>query len=284
MFVDTHIHFTHHLFDGEVPCVNSPGNDNPIIRFTRDDLVNYLKNNNFAFCIEPSIEADSYKKILEFSKNSGGFVFSAVGVHPTRTYQADWKERETLSAACDEEYVVAVGELGLDYHLGRLSQHRMIQKRWFLWQINLADEKKLPLILHIRMAHKDAIRILRKNKNKLHGGVCHCFCEGPDTAKIYTEELGLMLGVGGALLNEYGNELADTVKVTPLEYIVLETDGPYVRPEKPQELSGKQWKKARNTSLIIPAVAARIAEIKGISVEEVEQVTTANAKKLFGIV
>lgn len=283
MFVDTHIHLTHHLYDGEVPCVNYLDSDEPVVRFSRDELVNYMKNNDFAFCVEPGIEAESNEKILEFSKRYKGFVFTAVGVHPTRTSKAKWNEREKIAELTKSENVIAIGELGLDYHQERLKQHRMIQKKWFVWQLKLADKLKLPLILHIRMANKDAIRILRKNKKLIHGGVCHCFSDGPDIARIYTEEFGFMLGIGGTLLNDFGYKLEETVKEIPLEYLVLETDGPYVRPKQPENISGKKWKKARNTSLIILGVAKQIAEIKCIDVKEVERVTTENAKRLFNV-
>lgn len=92
-----------------------------------------------------------------------------------------------------------------------------------------------------------------------------------------------MLGIGGSLLQSNCYELEDTVKQIPLEFLVLETDGPYVKPMKPEGISGKQWGKSRNTSLIIPDVAKRIAELKGIDVQEVEKVTTENVKRLFNI-
>ena len=100
---------------------------------------------------------------------------------------------------------------------------------------------------------------------------------------MYTEEFGFMLGIGGLLLQSDCQELEETVKQIPLKFLVLETDGPYVKPMKPEGISGKQWGKSRNTSLIIPDVAKRIAEIKGIDVQEVEKVTTENVKRLFNI-
>ena len=179
--------------------------------------------------------------------------------------------------------MIAIGETGLDYHYERREQHRLKQKIWFRWQIRLADELGLPLILHIRMADEDAIRILRRNKKKLHGGVCHCFCGGADVAHIYTEELGLCLGIGGTLLMkpEYSDPLQKAVAAVPIKYLLLETDGPYVKPGRPEGITGKKWTKARNTSLILPAVASRIAEIKEIAVEDVFRITSENTRRLF---
>lgn len=143
----------------------------------------------------------------------------------------------------------------------------------------------LPLVLHIRAADKAAIRILRRKKKKLHGGVCHCFGGNAKTAKIYTKKFGLCLGIGGTLLMrpEISAPLQEAVKATPMEFLLLETDGPYVKPKRSEGISKKKWDRARITSLILPAVAAKIAELKGISVEEVFRITEENTKRVFGI-
>lgn len=283
MFVDSHIHLTHHLFDGEVPCIDSSKSDDRMIDKDRDALMNAAKDAGVEFCIEPGIELESNDKILQYAKKYPDFLYAAVGVHPTRAPQTKWKKRKELEELSNNPHVVAIGELGLDYHYERMKQHRIRQKMWFIWQLLLADRRQFPLILHIRLADKDAIKILRRYKKRIHGGVCHCFKGGIETAKIYTEEFGLMLGIGGSLLQEECKELEESVRDIPLEYLLLETDGPYVKPDKPDNVTGKQWKKARNTSLIIPDVAARIAEVKEIDVTEVEKVTNDNAKRLFGI-
>ena len=177
--------------------------------------------------------------------------------------------------------MIAIGELGLDYHYKRLKQHRIRQKMWFVWQLKLAEKSHLPLILHIRLGDTDAIKILRHHKDKLNGGVCHCFNQGSDIAKIYTEEFGFMLGIGGSLLQEGCEKLEQTVRDIPLEHLILETDGPYVRPIRPENVTGKKWKKTRNSSLIIPDIAQRVAELKKIDVDEVERITTENVVRVF---
>ena len=171
-------------------------------------------------------------------------------------------------------------------HYDRKDQHRLKQKIWFRWLIKLADQHELPLILHIRMADEDAIRILRRYKKKLHGGVCHCFQGGPEHAKVYTKELGFCLGIGGSLLRkpEISEELEQAVIATPIEYLMLETDGPYVKPEKPEGITGKKWSKARNTSLILPAVAGRIAQLKGMSANDVMKITEENTRRVFRLI
>ena len=283
MFVDSHIHLTHHLFEGVVPCIDASTADDRIIYRSREALILMAKEAGIGFCVEPGIDLESNYKILQFADAYPEFLYPAVGIHPTRAPQTEWKRRKEIDELSKDGRVVAVGELGLDYHYERKKQHRMKQKVWFVWQLLLADKRKLPLILHIRLADNDAVKILRHFKKRIHGGVCHCFNRGSDIAKIYTEELGFMLGIGGSLLQGKCEELEDAVRNIPLEYLLLETDGPYVKPVIPEGISEKRWRKARNTSLIIPDIAARIADIKGIDVSEVERATTDNAKRLFGI-
>ncbi len=169
----------------------------------------------------------------------------------------------------------------MDYHHARKQQHRFRQKAWFLWQLRLAHKKELPLILYIRSAHGDALRILRRFRKYLHGGVCHCFIGNAELAAQYIE-LGFKIGIGGALLANSQNqkELENTVKCTPLSEILLETDCPYVKPDC-ETLPQKKLQKARNTSLILPAVAQRIATLKNLPTDEVERVTTQTAAAVF---
>lgn len=285
MFVDSHIHLTHHLFDHTFPCLTRV--EEGIIVYegcNKDTLISIIKEAGCEFVVEPGIGVESNAKILEFASTSDGFVLPAIGVHPTRCIKTKWSQRKIIEELSNNDQVVAIGELGLDYHIRRNEQKRLKQMAWFIWQLKLADKLKLPLILHIRLADKDAIRILKyfHRKGKVHGGVCHCYNSGSDVAKIYTEEMGLMLGIGASLM--YGNkELEEAVINTPLEFILLETDGPYVSLPKTSNLSNKEYRKIRNTSIAITVVAARIAELKGIEVSEVMRVTTLNAKKLFGV-
>ena len=224
-------------------------------------------------------------------------MFPAVGVHPTRTFSYNtvdsvgqnivrrlrWDQRTAIEQYAQNPQIVAIGETGLDYHLSRKEHHRLVQKAWFIWQLELAHKKKLPVILHIRDAHRDAVRILKMFRNKLHGGVCHCFIGTVDDAAQYLE-LGLMIGIGGALLTNSTNryDLEQAVMQTPIENILLETDGPFVKPNC-SNISKKQLSKARNTSLILPTIAKRVSELKGITFEETLKITSGNAVRLFNL-
>ena len=281
--IDSHIHLSYRYFDQTFSYIGIDHDKYVLLSGDRNSLITNLKEQGIECCIEPAIDVDSNEILLKLSEENEGFLYPAVGNHPTRCINSALRDFKRVKEYSKRAGVIAIGETGLDYHYERREQHRLKQKMWFQWQINLADQLGLPLILHIRMANEDAIAILRKNKKKLHGGVCHCFNSGSDEAEIYTEELGLHLGIGGALLMkpEHSEALRQAVSAVPLEYLLLETDGPYVKPERPENISGKKWTRARNTSLILPAVAAKIAEIKGVTAEEVMKITADNTRRVF---
>ena len=295
MIIDTHIHLSHYLFDNEFSYLSLEDYDLVIHRGTRTQLVEQMKSAGITCCIDPAIGIDTNQRILNLTQQLPGFVFAAVGVHPTRTFQyrtigkdgkskvmkLRWKQRRNIEWFSEYPDVVAIGETGLDYHYPRKEQHRLRQKAWFIYQLKLAHKRNLPVVLHIREADTDAIRILKKYRNRLHGGVCHCFSGSAEIADIYTG-FGLKLGIGGALLMDTPKRQAieQAVIQTPLESILLETDSPYVKPDC-LNIQSNQLRKVRNTSLILPAIAERIAELKNMPVEEVLRVTAENAVELF---
>ncbi len=297
MIIDTHIHLSHFSYNYEFPYLSFDDGKYTIQRGRREQLTERFKAMGIKFCIDPAIDLESNSRILALSEQEPGFLFSAVGVHPTRTFQykkigADgkpetvrlrWKDRKRIEEFSDHSSVVAIGETGLDYHLSKKEQHRFHQKAWFVYQLKLAHKKHLPVVLHIRDAHKDAVKILKRHKHCLHGGVCHCFSGDAAMAADYTA-MGLTIGIGAALLSDSPRkqDIEQAVIQTPLENIVLETDGPYVKPECPH-IGKKQMRKARNTSLILIDVAKRIAELKNVPLEEVVRVTSSSAARLFGI-
>ena len=178
--------------------------------------------------------------------------------------------------------MIAIGEIGLDYHYKREEQHRLKQDLWFIYQLNLAWKIKLPVILHIRDAHEDALRILRWHPAKKLGGVIHCFYGSKEIAEQYLK-LGYHIGIGGSVLQleERAKNLWEAIPQIPLDRIMVETDAPFVLPYCKDVIQPKLLRRARNTSLILPAVINKIAELKGISAEEVEQATTENTIRLF---
>ena len=123
-----------------------------------------MKRRGISCCIDPAIDVDSNADILRLSKEYEGFIFPAIGNHPTRCTKSGLADFERVRSYSDREGIVAIGETGLDYHYDRKDQHRLKQMIWFRWLIKLADQHELPLILHIRMADEDAIRILRAER------------------------------------------------------------------------------------------------------------------------
>lgn len=282
--IDSHIHLSCRYYNQTFQYIDYDRRKYTIVADgQRGALIEEMKSRGVSCCIEPAIDVDSNELLLNLSNENGGFIYPAVGNHPNRCIHSKLRDFKRVRSFSGRDGIVAIGETGLDYHYKRKEQHRLKQKIWFQWQINLADNLSLPLILHIRQADKDAVKILRRNRKKLHGGVCHCFYGGADIARIYTEEFGLCLGIGGTLLMkpEYRERLEEAVIATPVEYLLLETDGPYVKPEKLNDVTGKKWTKARNTSLILPAIAEKIAELKGMDVDDVIRITEKNTKRVF---
>ncbi|MBP3322014.1 MAG: TatD family hydrolase [Clostridia bacterium] len=283
MIIDSHAHYAHFRYDTEVPYLGMEEGALTVRRGDREALLADLRASGIVAAIEPSIGFEALEKQRERVTESEGFLWEAIGVHPTRCIHTPWKARRTVSAYAESGHPIAIGETGLDYHHPRRLQHRLRQKLWFIYQIKLADRLGLPLILHIREGDRDALRILKRYKDRLHGGVVHCFGGDHRLAQEYIA-LGFAIGVGGKLLceNEEGRALGDTVKNVKLRHLLVETDAPYVLPEEGlPDCSGNQRKKLCNSSLILPAVISRIARIRGEEAAFVEEQIYQNTVALF---
>ena len=179
---------------------------------------------------------------------------------------------DEIRAHLHDEKVVAVGEIGLDYYWPEPDHE--VQKLWFARQIGLAREAKLPIVVHSREAAADTFEIMKDNHAEEAGGVVHCYSYSVELAREYVKR-GFYIGVGGVVTFKNARKLVEVVRDTALEHLVLETDCPYLAPVP---FRGK-----RNSSLNLPYVAAKIAEIKGVSEEEVIRVTCENARKMYGL-
>ena len=284
MLIESHAHYSHQKFGNKYPYLSydRASDEYTVEMANRPALFQALRRQGIAGIVEPAIEIASNQCLLDLAAANPGWIFPAVGLHPTRTPNEKWSDRRILEALSKRPEVVAIGETGMDFHYPRKDQHRLCQLRWFVFQILLAHRRRLPLILHIRMADRASLPVLRLFKPLLHGGVVHCFSGNLQTAQAYMK-LGFHLGIGGTLLQDgkAGATLRETLKRVPLNRILLETDAPYVHPTCDAVPSGKKRSKIRNTSLILPAVVRGIAELKGIDVAEVERQTTENAVSLF---
>ncbi|MDE7176278.1 MAG: TatD family hydrolase [Lachnospiraceae bacterium] len=200
------------------------------------------------------------------------FIYGAVGVHPSEVEELNEENFARLRTMCFHEKIVAVGETGLDYHYPE--PETALQKAWFERQLLLARETELPVIIHSREAAKDTLDIMQSLHAEEIGGVVHCFSYTKEVAREYLN-MDFYFGIGGVITFQNAKKLKEAVAYIPMERILLETDSPYLAPEPHR---GK-----RNSSLNLPYVVEAIAQLKGISCEEVERITEENAKRLFGL-
>ena len=281
MIVDSHAHYAHSGFSGSFRYLSWEENWT-VKEGTLEELLSEMADRGISASVEPGISMDFNERILELSKRYPGRIFPAVGCHPTRCIHEKWSDRKRLDDYCRDDTVVAIGETGLDYHHPRGEQQRLKQYLWFLYQLRLAKKRKLPLILHIRDADWDAIRVLKLLRPQ-YGGVVHCCGEGWDVIEEYLK-LGLYIGIGGLLLTPDRNEkLKEAVKRIPLDRILVETDSPYVLPYCKDVLPPKLVRRTRNSSLILPRVIAEIAALQGKTPDEVERITAENAIRFYGL-
>ena len=284
MIIDSHAHYNNGAYKKPFRYL-SYGEDGYALREgDREQLFRELMEANIPYSIEPGVSLQSCEEVLELAAQYPGRIFPVVGVHPTRSIFETWSDRHKLDAYANTPGVIAIGEIGLDYHYKREEQRRLKQHVWFIYQLNLAWKRKKPVILHVRDAHEDALRILRMHPARKLGGVIHCFYGSKEIAEQYLK-LGYHNGIGGSVLQqeERAQELWGAIPHIPLERILLETDAPFILPYCKDVIQPKLLRRARNTSLILPAVIQKIAELKGISADEVEQATTLNSIRLFAL-
>ena len=250
--IDTHAHYDDPAFDDD-----------------RKSLLATLPENGIEAVINVGAAVKGAYDSIELAKKYE-HVFAAVGVHPDEVSILTEEEIEIFSAATAFEKIVAIGEIGLDYH--NMGADKETQHLWFRRQLGLARSVGLPAIIHSRDACEDTIRILSEYTDSLSGCVMHCYSYSPESARIF-KDMGCMFGIGGVVTFKNAKKLKDTVDYLDLSDILLETDCPYLAPEP---FRGK-----RNCSLYLTNVVNMIAQIKNVSPEEVVKVTNENAKKVF---
>ena len=220
--------------------------------------------------IDPGCDLASSEHALALAKAHPGMIYAGVGTHPhdASTYTEEVGAR--YRAMAKEPEVVAIGEFGLDYF--RMLSPRDVQRAVFVAHLELARACNLPCIIHVRDSHDDVIELLRVYGQGLRG-VFHCFSGGVAQAEECLEFEGFMLSFAGPLTRQ-GNALPGVARMAPLERVLVETDSPYL---VPQPLRAK-----RNEPLFVKQVAEKLAEIRGMTFEEIARVTSANAIRLFG--
>lgn len=253
MIFESHAHYDSHQFDED-----------------REVLLNSMQENGVGTVVNICADWDSVTEVVEMAQKYP-FMYAAVGLHPDEVGELDDERLEFLKEQCKNEKVVAIGEIGLDYYWDNESHD--IQKKWFVRQLELAREMDLPVVIHSRDAAEDTLKIMQEHAQGLRG-VIHCFSGSKEMAEEYVK-IGFHIGIGGVVTFKNGKKLKEVTEVVPLERILLETDCPYLAPEPHR---GK-----RNSSIYISHIAQAIADIKGITYEEVVAQTEQNGKLLFGI-
>lgn len=283
MIIDTHSHLNFNAYKNDL---------DEVVKKTLDENI---------WMINVGSKYETSKDAVEIAQNYEKGVFAAIGLHPIFSgaefvkIKTDPEEGEFLAKEQDfnkekykelakSEKVVAIGEIGLDYYYRpktktKLEQFKQKQKQVFTDQLKLAEELGLPVILHCRMAHQDILDIL-KLKNKKNRGVIHCFTGNLDEMREYLD-LGFYIGLNGIT---FKLDLDEVIKNCPLDKILVETDCPYLTP-LPAIASAKAGPNGyvRNEPIFIKHVVQKIADLKGLSLDEVANQTTQNAKNLFGI-
>ena len=252
MIIDTHVHYDDEAFSED-----------------RDTVLEEIKTAGVGLVVNIGSSFETAKESVRLSEKYD-FIYAAVGVHPSEIGELTEEHMAWLLEASKREKVVAIGEIGLDYHYDE--PERELQKKWFRRQLEIAREVSLPVCIHSRDAAKDTLDIMKEQKAEEIGGVIHCFSYGWEQAKIYLE-MGFYLGIGGVVTFKNGKKLKEVVKNAPASRLVLETDAPYLAPVP--------YRGKRNHSGYLPLVAEAIAEIKGLSKEEVIRITEENARKLY---
>lgn len=254
MIFDSHAHYDDKQYDND-----------------RMDVLGHLKDVNVKKVVNISNGWEDMLHTLELIEKIS-FMYGTVGIHPCKVKDLTEKRLEMMKEFCHRDKVVAVGEIGLDYYW--MEDPKEVQKEWFIRQLHLAKEVKLPVVIHSRDASQDTFDIMRREHAGSTGGVIHCYSGSVEMAREYVK-LGYYLGIGGVVTFKNSKTLKKVVEEIPLEHLVLETDCPYLSPAP--------YRGKRNSSAYLPYVVTEIARLKRITEEKVEEVTYENAMRLYAI-
>ncbi|MCT4662605.1 MAG: TatD family hydrolase [Tissierellales bacterium] len=257
MYIDTHCHLDSEKYDED-----------------RAQVIESLKDAGIDYVINPGCNMESSKKSIRLARDND-IIYAAVGVHPhdANELEEDESRFDELKRLAGEGKVVAIGEIGLDYHYD--FSPRKVQKKWFEKQVKLAKELNIPIIVHDREAHQDTFEIIaREAADGNLRGVIHSFSGSLEMANEYIK-MGFFIGLGGVVTFKNAKKPKEVAENIDLEYLLVETDGPYLTPEPNR---GK-----RNNPAYVRHTANYIANLRGMSPEKLAEITTENAKRLFGI-
>lgn len=250
-FIDTHCHL-----DGEEFAAD------------RDEVVTRARAAGVSIILVPAIDLKSCQSVLDVCRQYPDYCYPMVGLHPEEV-RADWRQVLNAIAPVAAE-AIAIGEVGLDFYWSREFEQEQLEA--FEAQVRWSVETRLPLMIHCRKAQNEMVAILRRYADDLSGGVFHCFTGNEIEARELLQFNRFVLGIGGVLTFKKSN-LPQTLAVVPLNRIVLETDAPYMAPVP--------HRGQRNEPAFVLEVLRKLAEVYGVSEDEVARQTTANVFEVF---
>ena len=231
-----------------------------------DELIDKLKDNNIEAVIVNGCDMKSNKEILELTKKYD-IVYGALGFHPTELDNVTDEELHWLEKHINDFKIVAVGEIGLDYHYDNIDKEK--QKYFFEKQLEIAKKYNKPVIIHTRDSIQDTYNIV---KDSMCTGSIHCYSGSLEMAKEFIK-VGFCIGIGGIVTFKNAKNIIEVIKNIDEEYILLETDSPYLTPEP--------YRKYKNDSSYLKIILEKICSIKSKDFMELKEVTTNNAIRIF---
>ena len=253
MLIDVHAHYENARYDKD-----------------RDETIEAVRRSGVERIINSGASVKSSKASLELAEKYD-FVYATAGIHPHEAKNAPFDAIDILAGLLKHEKALAIGEIGLDFHYD--FSNRESQRHWFAKQMDFAAEAKYPVVIHDREAHRECLEMAQRYAGAVKG-IFHCYTGSLEMA-LELAKLGYMMSFGGMVTFAGAADCREVVSGLPLEYMLLETDCPYLAPHPHR---GK-----RNDSGYLPLIAGAIAELKHIDIEEVISKTGENAKHCFGM-
>ena len=252
---DTHAHLDAYQFDED-----------------REEMIQRAKDAGVDLIVNIGFDRKTIPTTMDLIEKYD-FIYAAIGWHPVESIYMQEGDLEWIEELCKHPKVVAIGEIGLDYHWD--TSPKDVQERVFREQIRLAKKLKMPIVIHNRDAHADVVRILKEEDAAEIGGIMHCFSGSWEIAKQCLD-MNFYISFGGPVTFKNARVPKEVLKQVPLDRLLIETDCPYLAPHPNR---GK-----RNEPSYVSLVAETVAEIKGKTLEEIAKITTENGRKCYRIV
>ena len=253
-FFDSHAHYDDEKFDQD-----------------REEILNQIYQEGIKHVLTAGYSLEGSKQAIHLAEKYR-YIYASCGISPNDLEEYQEKDIQTIKEWAKHPKVVAIGEIGLDYYWSK--ENKELQKEIFIKQIEVANQVGLPIIIHTREAVADTIDILKNQVNAIKHGVFHCCPLNPELIKEALK-LGFYISFAGPITFKNAKHAEEAIQLVPNEKILIETDSPYLAPEP--------YRGTRNDSIKMKETAKKVAQVKGISLEEVAILTSQNAKKLFQI-